>query len=160
MMRALILALVLIFTPMSAAMADNDVGCGVGTEIWKGQEGLPYKLLASCTNGLTFQSISITFGLLNCNGRNAVGANARARHFAARSFDKIARDAAVGGGESLDTLATLLEIDEADQKAFAQLAQSHFGELFPSDHVTSDEMLTTLGRLMQDDAQLSTYVRS
>lgn len=147
--RILILALALGFTPVAPALADNDVGCGVGTQIWDGNSGLQFKLLASFTNGLTFQSISITFGLLNCDGRGAVTANARARHFAAISLDRIARDAAVGGGESLDTLAALLEVEEPDRKAFGALAQRHFGELFPSDRVTSDEMLQRLTRLLQ-----------
>jgi len=158
-MRALILALVLVFTPLSAALADNDVGCGVGTEIWKGNTGLGYKLLASSTNGITFQSISITFGLINCNGRNAVGASARTRHYVWTNFDRIARDSAVAGGESLDTLAVLLEIDESDRADFAALTQRHFEELYSSDHVTSDEMLQTLDRLMREDARLSVYVR-
>lgn len=158
-MRALILALVLVFTPVSAALADNDVGCGVGTEIWKGNTGLMYKLLASSTNGLTFQTISITFGLINCNGRNAVGASARTRHYVSTNFDRIARDSAVAGGESLDTLAVLLEIDESDRAEFAALTQRHFEELYSSDHVTSDEMLQTLDRLMREDARLSVYVR-
>ena len=158
-MRALILALVLVFTPLSAALADNDVGCGVGTQIWKGNSGLMYKLLASSTNGITFQTISITFGLVNCNGRNEVGASARTRHYVSTNFDRIARDSAVAGGESLDTLAVLLEIDESDRASFAALTQRHFEELYSSDHVTSDEMLRTLDRLMREDAQLSVYVR-
>lgn len=158
-MRALILAVVLVLAPVSQALADNDVGCGVGTEVWKGNKGLGYKLLASSTNGITFQSISVTFGLINCNGQDTVTASARTRHFVSTHFDRIARDAAVADGESLDTLASLLEIDAADHDAFAALAQANFESLFPSDHVTSDQMLLELARLMRDDAQLSAYVR-
>jgi len=159
--KAVFLAAVLIMAPMSAAKADNDVGCGVGTEIWKGKSGLPFKLMASFTNGFTFQSISITFGLLNCSdGSGPVTASAQTRHFAAISFDNIARDAAMGGGESLDTLAALLEIDEMDRPALAGLAQSHFDELFPSDRVTSNEMLETLVGLMAQDSRLAIYARS
>jgi hypothetical protein len=156
-MRALILALFLIFTPMSAAMADNDVGCGVGTMIWDGNEGLLYKIMASSTNGITFQSISITFGLLNCNGRDTVTANARLRHFAAANIDRLARDSAVGRGESLDTLATILEVRDGDRAAFGQFAQSHFSQLFPSDRVTSEEMLQSLDALLRESQRLSIY---
>jgi hypothetical protein len=144
---------------MSAALADNDVGCGVGTQIWEGKSGVGYKLLASFTNGMLFQSISVTFGLLNCDGQGTVTASAQTRHFAAANIDRIARDAAIGGGESLDTLATLLEVDAVDRPAFATLAQSRFDELFPSDDVTSDEMLESLQRLMREDERLSAYPR-
>ena len=37
--KAILLAAALIFAPLSAAQADNDIGCGVGTEIFKGQAG-------------------------------------------------------------------------------------------------------------------------
>lgn len=158
-MRILILALALTFAPMTAALADDDVGCGVGTQIWEGNSGLEFKLLASLTNGMTFQSISITFGLLNCDGRGTVTASARTRHFAATSLDRIARDAAVGGGESLDTLAALLDIEEEDRSAFGELARSHFDRLFPSDRATSDGMLEVLTDLMREDDQLASYVR-
>ena len=160
--KAFFLAAVLIMAPMSAAKADNDVGCGIGTEVWKGKRGLPYKLMASCTNGfMGAQSISITFGLLNCSdGTGPVTASAQTRHFAAISFDNIAQDVAMGGGESLDTLAALLEVDEMDRPALAGLAQSHFDELFPSDRVTSNEMLETLIGLMAQDPRLAVYARS
>jgi hypothetical protein len=161
MTKAFFLAAVLIVAPMSMAKADNDVGCGVGTEIWKGKVGLPFKLMASTTNGMLFQSVSITFGLLNCSdGTGAVSASAQTRHFAAINFDNIARDVALGGGESLDTLSTLLEVDTADRLAFARTAQSHFDELFPSDRVTSNEMLENLDRVMRRDEHLSIYSRS
>ena len=161
MTKTFFLAAVLIMAPISMAKADNDVGCGVGTEIWKGKTGLPFKLMASSTNGMLFQSVSITFGLLNCSdGTGAVTASAQTRHFAAVSFDNLARDIALGGGESLDTLSTLLEVDETDRPAFARLAQVHFDELFPNDHVTSNEMLENLDRVMGRDAQLSIYSRS
>jgi hypothetical protein len=36
----LVLTALLIMMPMSAAKADNDVGCGVGTMIWQGNSGV------------------------------------------------------------------------------------------------------------------------
>lgn len=36
----------------SVAMADNDVGCGVGTQVWAGQKGVVPKILAATTNGI------------------------------------------------------------------------------------------------------------
>ncbi len=160
MKRALVLTALLIAMPMSAAKADNDVGCGVGTMIWEGNSGVGFKLMASFTNSFAFQSISVTFGLLNCDGQGTVTANAGSRHFASTNLDRIARDSAVGGGESLDALAALYQVDAADRAIFAALAQDHFDELFSSDHVTSDEVIETLERLMRQDERLSIYARS
>jgi hypothetical protein len=116
--------------------------------------------MASFTNAFLFQSISVTFGLINCDGQGTVTANARTRHFVSSQLDHIARDSAMGGGESLDTLATLLEVPVMDRIAFSDLAQMHSNELFPTDNVTSDEMLQTLARLMREDEQLSSNTRS
>ena len=158
--KVVLLVAVLALAPIAAAKADNDVGCGFGTALWEGKTGLPFKIFAATTNLIGSQTILITFGLLNCSdGTGNVTASAQTRHFAATSFDNIARDAAFGGGESLDTLAALLLISPADRPAFANLAQSHFAELFPANDVTSNEMLETLVRLMQQDARLAIYAR-
>ena len=160
-MRSIIAAAMLaVILPAGAALADNDVGCGVGTEIWKGQKGLGPKLLALITNNVMFQSVSITFGVMNCNGQNTVSADAELRRFAADQFDRIAREMATGGGESVDALAHLMGVAAQDRSAFAALAQAEFGTLFASDHTTSGEMLDALDRVMAEDPQLRVYARS
>ena len=156
MIKAGFLAVALIVAPMSAAQADNDIGCGVGTKIFEGKSGALNKLAASWINGMTMQSISITFGLVNCGSLDdTITASARTRHFVSTSLDNLSRDVAVGGGESLDVLATLLEVDEVDRTAFAAFAQSHYATLFPNGDVTSEEVLATLDRLMRADARFA-----
>ena len=50
----------------SVAMADNDVGCGVGTQVWAGQKGVVPKILAATTNGIfTNQLLGITLSLIH-----------------------------------------------------------------------------------------------
>ena len=137
------------------ALADNDVGCGLGTEVWKGQQGLGPKLLASFTNGVTFQSVSITFGLVNCNGRNTVTADAELRRFASQQLDRIARELATGGGESVEALAFLLGVPVEQRAAFAELGQRRFAELFPGAHPSAGDLLDGLERLMAEDHQLA-----
>ncbi|MCR9095339.1 MAG: DUF3015 domain-containing protein [bacterium] len=153
--KAILLAAALIFAPLSAAQADNDIGCGLGTEIFKGQTGPVQKIVASTTNGMFgFQSISITFGLLNCGSWNdTITANAQTRHFAAANIDALARDAAMGRGESLDTLAALLEVE--DTVAFGEFAQTNYDALFPTATVTSEELLVSLDRLMAADERFA-----
>ena len=136
-----------------AALADNDIGCGVGTMVMEGQKGVPAKILGSFTNGITFQSISITFGLLNCDGRGTVSADAsdnRVQHFASQNFDRLSVEMAKGEGEHLDVLAGLLDVQPEQRDAFAQLAQTHFERLFPHDTTTVGEMLGSLDGLMTE----------
>ena len=120
--------------------------------------------MASFTNGLTFQSISITFGLLNCtNVDGAVQANAddlKLQHYASQNFDRLIEDIAVGEGERLDVVAHLRGVRLEDQPAFRSFAQQNFEQLFPHDQVTVGEMLNTLKRLMAEDEVFSAYIDS
>ena len=162
-MKAIILSILLVLTPVSAALADNDVGCGVGTQIFEGQSGLLPHLGASFTNGLLFQSVSITFGLINCDGRDTVTASTdelRLRHYASTNFDQLAIAMAEGQGESLEVFAGLVGVADADVAHFESFTQQHFAELFSHDGITVGEMLVTLDRLMAEDARLSAYARS
>lgn len=158
-MKSLILVLLLVIAPAGFAMADNDIGCGVGTMIWEGQTGLAPKIAGSFTNALTFQSISITFGIVNCNGQNTVTASAEIRRFVSVNLDALAREMAIGEGETLESFAHLLEVGESDRANFYSLTQDHFTELFTNDHTTAGDMLTHLERLLSTDAALYVYAQ-
>ncbi len=151
--RIVVAVTILAMAPAGMALADNDIGCGVGTMIMEGQQGPPAKILGSFTNGLTFQSISITFGLVNCNGQGKVTADAsdiRVQHFASQNFDRLSVEMARGEGEHLDVLASLLDVQPEERAEFAQLTKTNFERLFPHDQVTVGEMLNSLDGLMTE----------
>jgi hypothetical protein len=132
------------------ALADNDVGCGVGTKLMEGRQGLAYHVLASCTNAYTLQSVSLTFNLFGCNSNTKVTVDAELRRFAATNLDQLARDVARGEGESLAAFAHLLGVPAAQQGAFGAFTQAHFVDLFPNDGVTSNEMIDAFYRLLDE----------
>jgi hypothetical protein len=80
--------------------------------------------------------------------------------FAGANIDRLGRDMAAGGGETLDALAQLMGISEADRPAFFQLTQRHFGEIFPAEGVTAGQMLTTIRQLMATESALAKYAVS
>ena len=67
---------------------------------------------------------------------------------------------AVGGGENLETLAVLMDVEEADRPAFYALTKQNFAALFPSNDVTAGDLLTNLDHVLAEDAQLARYARS
>jgi hypothetical protein len=142
------------FGTAGTATADNDIGCGVGTMVFEGKSGVGFKILGSFTNQITFQSISITFGLLNCGKSDTITA------FTGSNLDQLASDMATGEGETLAALGTLLDISSADRASFYSLTQDNFTVLFPSETTTAGEVLTNLQFLMREDARLSFYARS
>lgn len=129
-------------------LADNDVGCGIGTNFMQGKSGLFPHILASCTNGYTFQSVSLTFNWFGCDSTGTVTADAELRKFAAANIDQLSRDAARGEGESLSALAHLLQVPAEQHGAFGLFARDHFVELFPHQDVSSNEMIDALYRLL------------
>jgi hypothetical protein len=142
-----------------ALAADPDVGCGWGTLIFKGSSGVAAKVLAATTNGfLGNQTFGISSGTLGCSKGGVVKAEVQVNMYAGANIDKLASDMAAGKGESLDTLAHLMGVSDADKPAFFHLAKAHFGALFPADQMTAGQMLTTLKGLMADDQQLAKYV--
>jgi hypothetical protein len=135
------------------AQADNDVGCGIGTKWMAGRAGLVPHLLASCTNAYTFQSVSLTFNMFGCDGKGKVTADAELRKFAATNLDQLARDMARGEGETLSAFAHLLQVPAEQQGAFGAFTQAHFVDLFPSDGVTSNEMIDAFYHLLGEPSR-------
>ena len=133
------------------ALADNDVGCGLGTNFMKGKSGLAAHVLASCTNAYTLQSVSLTFNLFGCDSNGQVTADAELRRFAAANIDQLARDVARGEGEALAAFAHLLGVPSEQQGSFGAFTQAHFVDLFPNDGVTSNQMVDAFYHLL--DAQ-------
>jgi len=161
MKKIVIAALVIIAASASLGQADDDIGCGLGTNLWKGESGLVPKVLGATTNG-TFgnQTFGITTGTLGCSPDGVVTASARLRMFAGANLDHLARDMAQGRGETLDAFATLMKVSDTDKPAFYAFTRSHFTALFADDDVTAGEMIAQLNKLLATDPALSSYARS
>ncbi len=160
-MRQGILALCFALAAAGVASADNNIGCGLGTQVWEGSEGLAPKVLGATTNG-TFgnQTFGITTGTLGCKAEGIITADARLQMYASANLDNLARDMARGNGETLATFSHLMAIDQADQPAFYEFTRRHFAEIFARGDVTAGEMLAALDSLLVNDPRLSAYVRS
>ena len=85
------------------AMADNDVGCGLGTILFEGKSGVVPKVLAVTTNG-TYgnQTFGITSGTLGCKTEGVITSRARLGMFMGTNSERLARDMSVGQGEALN----------------------------------------------------------
>ncbi|NCI78734.1 DUF3015 domain-containing protein [Acinetobacter tandoii] len=141
----------------TAAFADNDAGCGIGSEIWAGQSGKVAKLLAATTNGLfANQLFGITFGTLGCSGSGTV--TAQVVTFTNENAESLARDMAVGQGESLNVLAELMNIKAEDKARFFAVSKQNFAEIYSTENKDSYKVLTSLQSVMAKDEVLKAYV--
>ncbi|NHC02535.1 DUF3015 family protein [Acinetobacter sp. 187] len=156
MLKKIVLAAVLA-VGSTAAFADRDAGCGVGSQVWAGQSGKLPKLLAATTNGIfANQLFGITFGTLGCSGTGTV--TAQAVTFTNENAETLARDMAVGQGESLNVLAELLNIKSEDKARFFAVSKQNFSEIYSDKNQDSLQVLASLQAVMAKDDVLKAYV--
>ena len=143
----------------SHAYADsNNVGCGWGSMVFDGKSDKPSQIMAATTNG-TFgnQTFGISSGTAGCAENATVKSYAAVSTFMTANIDKVAHDMAVGKGESLNTLASLMGMSDQDKIAFSSMVKKNFAIIFPSTNTTSEQALQALSGLMAKDAHLAQY---
>jgi len=156
-MKKLIIASALALTPF-LSYADTGPGCGWGAILFEGKDGLVSNVLAATTNGtLGNQTFGMTSGTAGCDGEKTVTMSA-AGDFLNNNMERVAKDMAIGGGESLETLAGLLGINESDKSTFFNVTQQNFTTIFNQAETNSKHVLTSLKSVMQSNASLSKYV--
>jgi hypothetical protein len=136
MKKFLVLLGVLVFAGVASASQMN-TGCGLGTMLLgnKGDTKL-MQILITCTNSTsTNQSIGITLdiGAFKCQKTSSWASNKAVEEFVQANMDSIIREVAQGEGDTITTLAQILEVE--DVAAFGGKLQSNFALIFPSKDV-------------------------
>lgn len=115
------------------------------------------KILAATTNGIfANQLFGITFGTLGCSGTGTI--TAKVVTFTNENAEALARDMAVGEGESLNVLAELLNIKSEDKARFFSVSKNNFSQIYAAENETSLDVLASLQQVMANDDVLKAYV--
>ncbi|MGE0737856.1 DUF3015 family protein [Sulfurimonas sp.] len=129
----------------SSLVADvnNKTGCGLGAMIIKDDSTAVVLALQATTNTALSgnQTFGITSGTLGCKKTRFV-MNERAEEFVASNMDQLAKEIAQGHGESVDTLAELLEV--SDKAAFATALQSNYNSIYTSQNAKMADVLDNI----------------
>jgi hypothetical protein len=137
----------------------NSTGCGLGTIIFEGQKGVAPQVLAVTTNGTSGnQTFGITSGTLGCTQDGVVRPPAEVRMLLMSSLDNLAADMARGQGETLESLASLLSVEDQDRPRFYAALQGAFVRIFPNENVTAEEVLVSMNAVLAEDAILRRYI--
>lgn len=124
----------------------ENVGAGLGSYILQGDDGLLIQVVAAFLNGICCnQSFAITSGTWNAERPDAFVMNERLQHFVADNMDNLAQDIAMGEGETLETLAELMDVQ--DRHAFRQNLKANFNQIYSSDDVTHLDVLQQIETL-------------
>ena len=147
----LAIALVCFVVLPSAGFSANqsNTGCGLGSIVMQGNDGLLFQVLAVTTNG-TFgnQTFGISSGTLNCSKPGRFASRERVGTYIADNMDSLANDIARGNGEYLSTLAVLMDVPEASRAGFYGKLQGNFKQIYPSAAVTSSDVLKNIEGIM------------
>jgi hypothetical protein len=126
-------------------------GCGLGAVVFKdGQanNSLLLQLVATFLNGLCGNgTFGITSGTSDCAPPAKTASNDRLNEFAYKNLDDLARDIAAGKGETVTTVAVLLDVPPESRPAFYQNLQSRFTEIFPGPSVDTAHVVTTITQI-------------
>lgn len=161
MNKKIAIAALLTLAPAGMAMAQtNNVGCGAGSILFDGQSGVAPQVLAATTNGIFGnQTFGISSGTLGCSQNGVVNVPDKVAVFLDTNLDKVAYEMAVGEGETLESLASLIGVTEADKAVFFAATRTHFAEIIPSGQASTQEVMAGLNRVLAQDETLSRYAK-
>lgn len=146
-MKKLVISLVAVTALSSSLFAgnNNQTGCGLGSTLFEADTTVMLSL-QSTTNGLSGnQSFGITSGTLGCKKPSKFASNEKAQDFVASNMDVLAQEIAMGHGESVDTLAELLKVE--DKAAFAVALQEKFSAIYTSENVKMADVMNAIATL-------------
>lgn len=132
----------LAITTTAFAGVNNQTGCGLGAVIIKDDSSAVLLALQATTNGTSGnQTFGITSGTSGCK-RTKFVMNERASEFVASNMDTLAKEISIGHGESVDTLAELLNVE--DKAVFASALQANYNKIYSSQSVEMADVLDNI----------------
>jgi len=124
---------------------NTNTGCGLGSIVIKNQNTTILQALAATTNGTSGnQTFGISSGTSNCNKPNNFVSNGKLNQFVNENMDELAMDISAGKGETLNTVAALMNIENKED--FASKLQANFSDIYTSEKVTSAEVIDNIAK--------------
>jgi hypothetical protein len=151
---ATVAAVALMGFAFAAQAADS--GCGLGAVIIQRNSKI-LQLLSLTTNSYFLtQPLGITSGTSGCSASGIVMNDRAIEYFAQANQADLARQIAQGGGEKVQTLASLHGCSAKGQKAFAEIAQKSLARMMPTPETSARDMLVVLQGELRADPRAST----
>lgn len=147
LISAAILGIVSTGAAFAAGSSQSNTGCGLGSMLLgeAANDSTGLQLLVTTTN-MTFgnQTFGITSGTLDCKQPSKIVKNDRLNEFVVSNIDSLAKDIAMGNGESLDTLAELMGISADKRTAVYASLQANFSNIFTSERVEAADVVDNI----------------
>jgi hypothetical protein len=127
--------------------ANENTGCGLGSLVIKDQSTVVLQALAATTNGTSGnQTFGITSGTSNCAKPSNFVSNDKLNKFVGENMDELALDISAGQGETLATVAKLMNVE--NNAEFSAKLQANFSNIYTSENVTSATVIDSIAKYM------------
>lgn len=143
-MRTFLLAVSILAFAAAPALAvpKDNCGCGLGSMVFDGKDGLVSQVFAVTTNSIFGnQTFGISSGTLGCDRPAAFVRTEEVNRFVSENMDNLAVDIATGQGESLDALSEMIRVPAEKRDAFYTALQANFETIYPTPQVTRDHVV-------------------
>lgn len=120
------LAVVALVATTQTFAAHGPAGCGLGSILFEGKEGLVFNVLAATFNGTSGnQTFGMSTGTLGCE--DAQSAKVSAVSFIENNMVALSNDISKGQGQTLDAYLTLINASTANKSVLKSNYKSIFG---------------------------------
>ncbi len=146
-MKKLVLSTVaaLVIGTSAFAGVNNQTGCGLGSQVISDDSSAIMLSLQATTNGTSGnQTFGITSGTSGCK-KESFAMNERTQKFVAANMDQLSKEIAMGQGETIDTLAELLNIQ--NKASFASSLQENYNNIYASSNVKMADVLNNISSI-------------
>lgn len=145
MKKILSLLAVTALTSSLYAANNENTGCGLGSIVIKDQSTVLLQVIAATTNGTSGnQTFGITSGTSNCDKPTNFVSNDKLNQFVGENMDELAMDISSGKGETLNTVAKLMNVENTQE--FSAKLQANFSEIYTSENVTSAQVIDSIAK--------------
>ncbi len=135
----------LVLTSSAYAAKNTNTGCGLGSILIKDQSTVVMQVLAATTNGTSGnQTFGITSGTSNCDKPSVIASNDKLNRFVSENMDELALDISAGQGETLSTVAALLNVKDAS--SFNAKLKANFANIYASENVSSAKVIDSIAK--------------
>ena len=144
-MKKILSAVAILGLSCSLYANNTNTGCGLGSIVIKNQNSSVLQALAATTNGTSGnQTFGISSGTSNCNKPSNFVSNDKLNQFVNENMDELAMDISAGKGETLNTVAALMNVENKED--FASKLQANFSDIYTSEKLSSAEVIDNIAK--------------
>lgn len=149
-----ILSLFLITTAQAKSAKYGVAGCGLGSMVFKNDNGVAPQVLAATTNGTFYsQTFGITSGTSNCTDDGTVAARKQLPMFIETNQIALANDIVRGNGETLSHLSKVMGCK--DTEILSSSLKNNYGTIFTTENIKSDKITSEIINTIRHDSRLA-----